>query len=300
MARNIPTSGVVHPTAIGGKNLSGKRNGFDSAKRIAPALDSALANGAGQLQEPVQALIKYKPKSERARYRKREVEFLTACNARLQQELVALAQKEAQARHLAYHDELTGLPNRSLLQDRFHQAIAQAQRRRKPLALLLLDLDEFKRVNDKLGHASGDKLLKALAERLGAGIRGADTACRYGGDEFVVMLSEIDNSHTAAALAVELGTRLGQPYVIDGYQIHITVSVGTAVYPTDGKTYDVLMKHADLAMYRAKGTGSYVSIFAASPERLSETEKQNEDASKGADRENESGPTTLDDSALAS
>jgi diguanylate cyclase len=284
MARNIPTGEVVRPTAVCGKNLGGKRNGFDSAKGIAPALDSAHANGAGQPQEPVQTLIEYKPPSGRAQYRKHEVEFLIACNAKLQQDVVELTHKEAQARHLAYHDELTGLPNRSLLQDRFQQAIAQAQRSRKPLALLLLDLDEFKRVNDRLGHASGDKLLKTLAQRLSDGIRGADTACRYGGDEFVVMLSEIDNADTAATLAVELGTRLGQPYVIDGYQIHIAVSVGTAVYPTDGETYDALMKQADLAMYRAKDRGSSVSIFAASPEHLSEAEKQNEDVPEDGDR----------------
>jgi diguanylate cyclase (GGDEF)-like protein len=300
MARNNPTDGVVRPTAVRGKNLSGKRNGFDSAQRIAPALYSAHANGAGQPQEPVQTSIEYGPPSGRAQDRKHEVEFLIECNAKLQQDLIELTHKEAQARHLAYHDELTGLPNRSLLQDRFQQAIAQAQRRRKPLALLLLDLDEFKRVNDKLGHASGDKLLKALAERLSDGIRGADTACRYGGDEFVVMLSEIDNSDTAATLAVELGTRLGQPYVVDGYQIRMTVSVGTAVYPTDGKTYDALMKHADLAMYRAKEMGSSVSIFAASSERLREAEKQNEDVSKDDDRGREYGPTAGDDSAMAS
>ncbi|OGI66029.1 MAG: hypothetical protein A2W18_10470 [Candidatus Muproteobacteria bacterium RBG_16_60_9] len=165
---------------------------------------------------------------------------------------------------------------------------------------MVLDVDEFKRVNDKLGHASGDKLLKALAQRLSDGIRGADTACRYGGDEFVVMLSEIDNSDTAVTLAVELGTRLGQPYIIDGYEIHMTVSVGTAVYPGDGKTYDALIKQADIAMYRAKGTGSNISIFAAPKQRLGKAATQNQDASKGADRGHEYDPTTRDDSALAS
>lgn len=300
MTRNIPTDEVVRPTAVRRKNLGGKRNGFDSAKKIAPTRDSAHANGTGQPQGPVDASVECKPSSDPAQYRKHEVEFLIARNIKLQQDLMELTHKEAQARHLAYHDELTGLPNRSLLQDRFQQAIAQAQRHRKPMALLLLDLDEFKRVNDKLGHAGGDKLLQVLAQRLSDGIRGADTACRYGGDEFVVMLPEIDSANSAATLAVELGTRLGQPYVIDGYQICITVSLGTAVYPTDGKTYDVLMKHADLAMYRAKGTGSDVSIFASSKEQLGAAETQHQDMFKGIDGENEPALPTLDDSALVS
>jgi diguanylate cyclase (GGDEF)-like protein len=299
----IPIGGAEHPNATHGKKLNGKRYSFGAAKKIAPGsagVPPARAQQAPHDEEPAPALIRYRQQSKPAANQKHEIELLTERNASLQQELIELAQKEAQARQLAYHDGLTGLPNRSLLQDRFHQAISQAQRHRKPLALLLLDLDEFKRVNDKLGHASGDKLLKALAQRLSAGIRGADTACRYGGDEFVVMLSEIDNSDTAVTLAVELGTRLGQPYIIDGYQIHMTVSVGTAVYPTDGKTYDALIKQADLAMYRAKGTGSNISIFAAPKERLGEAEIQNQDVSKDADRGNEYGSTPRDDSALAS
>jgi diguanylate cyclase (GGDEF)-like protein len=213
-----------------------------------------------------------------------QIEILAERNASLQHELAELARKEARARHLAYHDGLTGLPNRSLLQDRFHQAMSQAERHHKPLALLMIDLDEFKRVNDKLGHASGDKLLQSVALRLTTGIRGADTACRYGGDEFAIMLPEIDSPNIAAALAVEIGARLSEPYIIDGHKIHTAVSVGVAVYPGDGRTFDDLMKQADIAMYRAKGTGHSTSITEQPREDVGQAVLYKPAAPRNADR----------------
>lgn len=189
-----------------------------------------------------------------------QLEILTDLNIALRKEIAVLVQKEALARHSAYHDGLTGLPNRSLLQDRFQQAMVDAKRSRKPLALLLLDLDNFKHVNDKLGHASGDKLLQAVALRLTKGIRGADTACRYGGDEFVIMLPVLNSPTTATALALEIGRRLGEPYIIDDHCIQMAVSIGVAVYPGNGQTLDSLMKHADSAMYRTKGNGHGTAI----------------------------------------
>jgi diguanylate cyclase (GGDEF)-like protein len=213
-----------------------------------------------------------------------QIKLLVERNVSLQRELAELARKEAQARHLAYHDGLTGLPNRSLLQDRFHQAMSQAERHHKPLALLMLDLDEFKRVNDQLGHASGDKVLQAVALRLTKGIRGADTACRYGGDEFVIMLSEIDSPDIATALAVEISGRLGEPYIIDGHTIHMIASVGVAVYPGDGQTFDDLIKQADIAMYRTKGTGHSISIIEQIKEDVGEAELRNPSAHGNADR----------------
>lgn len=190
------------------------------------------------------------------------IETLAAANSRLNTELIELAQREAQARGFAYHDELTGLPNRRLLLDRLSQAVAQGERQHKHVVLLLLDLDGFKSVNDKLGHAAGDKLLHTVAERLSASLRGADTACRYGGDEFVVMLPEVD--HTAMAIAVETKLRaaVALPYLIDGFEIRMTASVGRVAYPTDGQTYEELMRKADDALYRAKGTKCTVSIKA--------------------------------------
>ena len=119
------------------------------------------------------------------------IEHLIRRNILLEQQLNQLTNREAQARRLAYHDALTGLPNRTLLEDRFSQAISLARRQRKLVAILLIDLDGFKSINDNLGHITGDKMLRTVAARLAGSIRGADTVCRYGGDEFVVMLPEV-------------------------------------------------------------------------------------------------------------
>lgn len=185
---------------------------------------------------------------------RQQIDILTQRNACLERKLAALTQQEMQARYLALHDSLTGLPNRRLLKDRFRQAIAGAMRHRKPLALLLLDVNGFKWVNDKLGHAVGDRLLVSMVQRLTAGIRGGDTACRYGGDEFVLLLSEIDHREAAANVAGKVGTCLAAPYLAGGYRIQMSVSIGAAVYPFDGHTYEALMVYADKAMYRQKNT----------------------------------------------
>jgi len=218
------------------------------------------------------------------KYARHHIEILAERNIGLQKDLTELVQKEAQTRHLAYHDELTGLPNRSLLQDRFQQAMSQAERHHKPLALLLLDLNRFKRVNDSLGHVSGDKLLQAVALRLTKSIRGADTACRYGGDEFVIMLPEIYRPNIVTALAVEISGRLSEPYIIDGHKIHTAASVGVAVYPRDGKTFEALMKQADIAMYRSKGTRHSTSITEQPKKDVGEAGLYTLPAPKGADR----------------
>ena len=163
---------------------------------------------AADMPELIRALVLCRQQIESARHK---IDTLVARNATLQQSLNELTEKEAQTRQMAYYDSLTGLPNRSLLQDRFSQAIFQAKRWRKPLALLLLDLDEFKHVNDKLGHLAGDKLLQAVAERLMAGIRGMDTACRYGGDEFILMLPEISKQSMISEVVSKVRARLSNP-----------------------------------------------------------------------------------------
>jgi len=257
MARSSHTSETVYLKAVSSTKLHGERSSPSTAEKTASGPAVARAVPAPDLKTFTKVLGECKQLVKRAQH---QIEILAERNACLQHELIELAHKEAQARYLAYHDELTGLPNRSLLQDRFRQAMSQAERHHKPLALLFLDLDEFKRVNDKLGHAGGDKLLQAVAVRLTKGIRGADTACRYGGDEFVIMLPEIDSPASAVALAVEIGGRVGEPYIIDGHKIHMTASVGVAVHPGDGRTLDDLMKQADIAMYRAKGMGHATSI----------------------------------------
>jgi diguanylate cyclase (GGDEF)-like protein/PAS domain S-box-containing protein len=157
--------------------------------------------------------------------------------------------------HMAQHDVLTGLPNRGLLKDRVSQAIATAKRSRTRLALMFLDLDGFKYVNDSLGHAIGDKLLQSIGARLVSCVRGSDTVSRQGGDEFVILLSEIKHSADAGINARKTLMRLAEPYHIDGHELHLTGSAGLSTYPEDGDTAEILFAHADKAMYQAKKFG---------------------------------------------
>lgn len=157
--------------------------------------------------------------------------------------------------HLAQHDSLTDLPNRIVLNDRLAQALALARRHQQMLALLFLDLDRFKSVNDSLGHAIGDRLLQSVAERLLACVRSSDTVSRQGGDEFVILLSEVACPADAAVSAEKILLALSMPLRIDQRDLHLTASIGIVTYPDDGMEAETLLKHADLAMYRAKATG---------------------------------------------
>ena len=157
--------------------------------------------------------------------------------------------------HLAQHDFLTGLPNRLLLTERFSHAIGLAQRHSKQVGLLFLDLDNFKHINDSLGHAIGDQLLQSVANRLVASVRATDTVCRQGGDEFVILLDEIGQPQDAAHVAETLRTALDVPHLIGGHELHTSLSVGISIYPDDGTEVDVLMQNADTAMYHAKASG---------------------------------------------
>lgn len=160
--------------------------------------------------------------------------------------------KLTQAHHFGYYDELTRLPNRRLLLNRLQQAITQSDRQHKQIALLFIDLDKFKSINDSFGHTTGDKLLQMFAERLVACIRYGDTACRYGGDEFLIMLPEMDNLENVAAVTEKIRTQLSMPYVIDGNAIVLSASIGTTIYPINGKNCSDLINQADIAMYCAK------------------------------------------------
>lgn len=150
------------------------------------------------------------------------------------------------------HDALTDLPNRTVLEDRLVQAIAVAQRNRKQLAVFFLDLNGFKAINDTLGHAVGDRLLKSVAQRLIGCVRGSDTISRQGGDEFVVLLPEVSHAQAAAVSADKILAALHEPHLIDGHEIRADASLGIAVYPDDGTTAEALIQTADLAMYQAK------------------------------------------------
>jgi diguanylate cyclase (GGDEF)-like protein/PAS domain S-box-containing protein len=160
-----------------------------------------------------------------------------------------------QITHSAEHDFLTGLPNRMLLNDRIGQAIALAPRHMKHVAVLFLDLDGFKHINDSLGHLTGDKLLQSIAERLVECVRVSDTVSRQGGDEFVVLLSEVAQSEDAAITARRMLQAVSQPHSIDKHDLHITTSIGVSVYPEDGLDAATLIKNADTAMYQAKEGG---------------------------------------------
>ena len=160
-----------------------------------------------------------------------------------------------QMMHSAEHDFLTGLPNRMLLNDRVNQAIAAAPRHNKKVAVLFLDLDGFKHINDSLGHPIGDKLLQSIAKRLVDCVRSSDTVSRQGGDEFVVLLSEMEQSEDAAISALRLLQAVVEAHTIDQHDLHVTTSIGVSVFPDDGKDAETLIKNADTAMYQAKENG---------------------------------------------
>ncbi|HEX5804289.1 MAG TPA: EAL domain-containing protein [Azospira sp.] len=160
-----------------------------------------------------------------------------------------------QMSHLARHDFLTGLPNRVLLTERLAQSIGLARRHRKQVGLFFLDLDYFKHINDSLGHRIGDELLRSVAIRLVDCVRTTDTVCRQGGDEFVILLAEIEHPQDAAHIAEKLIAAFATPHRVDGHELHVTPSIGLAIYPDDGNDAETVMKNADIAMYHAKAAG---------------------------------------------
>ncbi len=174
----------------------------------------------------------------------------------LRAELEGLRRTNETFRDLAHHDHLTGLPNRGLLFDRLTLAIAQAHRLASQLAVLFLDLDDFKAVNDSFGHAFGDRVLVDLARSLRGCVRAGDTVARLGGDEFVVLLDPVGGADDAARVAAKLRDSMRLPIRVDGRQAWLTASIGISVYPGDGTSADALMSSADAAMYRDKQQGS--------------------------------------------
>jgi len=159
------------------------------------------------------------------------------------------------SRHQALHDVLTGLPNRSLFLDRLDNVLNLAKRNEEMLAVMFLDLDGFKEINDTFGHASGDLVLQDLAERLKLFLRDSDTLARLGGDEFVLLLPRIKTESDAAIVATKIRDSLGQPFSILGQEIFLSLSFGISIYPGDGDDSHTLIKNADMAMYSAKSAG---------------------------------------------
>ena len=189
---------------------------------------------------------------------------------------MTVIEREKAVRHIAFHDVLTGLPNRALFNDRLEHGLAQAKRNGWTLALMFIDLDGFKAINDSHGHVAGDSVLQTIAERLRTHTRGGDTVSRHGGDEFLFLITEIRDKDFVAGIAGKLLQTIQEPCSISIRDLNISVvvkaSIGISLFPADGDTADALVSRADQAMYRAKeGKSGYA--FA-----------ENEVASAGTDR----------------
>jgi diguanylate cyclase (GGDEF)-like protein len=196
---------------------------------------------------------------------------LAHANQGLEAEIVERRLADQRVMHMAHHDALTALPNRTLLTDRLEQAIARAGRSGNNVALLFLDLDRFKNVNDSLGHGVGDQLLQAVAARLTACLRAEDTAARLGGDEFIISLPEVADGAEPARVAARILAELSRPFEVAGHQLPAEASIGIAVYPDDGDNAQALLRNADTAMYHAKdsGRGNYQFFSPQMNERVS-------------------------------
>ena len=175
--------------------------------------------------------------------------------AAIYRDITEVRSKDENIRHLAFHDALTGLPNRALLRERLDHAIERARREREGLALMFMDLDRFKAVNDQLGHGAGDLLLQLVAQRVKGHLRGTDTLARLGGDEFVVLLENTSDVDVCTRLAGKIIAALSEPIDLNGHLAQIGASIGISIFPADGVDVESLLKRADLAMYAAKSEG---------------------------------------------
>lgn len=212
-----------------------------------------------------QAVERLQLLNEELEQRVRErTEQLAQANQMLQAEVDERLQAEDRARHLSLHDALTGLPNRRLLQDRLAQSLAQARREDWQVAVMFVDLDRFKNINDTLGHAIGDDVLREMARRLKAVLRDTDTVSRVGGDEFVVVLPHTQVEGEIAPIAAKIMAEMSAPLTVGDRLLHVTPSIGVSVFPHDGDDPAKLLSFADAAMYHAKGSGRHnVQFYAA-------------------------------------
>jgi diguanylate cyclase (GGDEF)-like protein len=195
-------------------------------------------------------------------------ERLVIASVQLQVEAEKIAKAKEEMAHLAYHDSLTDLPNRMQLYDRIAQAIAFAKRRSTKLAILFLDLDRFKNINDSLGHAVGDQLLQSVAQRLKSAVRDTDTVSRHGGDEFILLLSELNPSDGLNLKIEEIHKIITAPYRIAETIVDIGATIGVSIFPDDGADSETLIRHADSAMYNAKECGRNKYQFYRSEMRI--------------------------------
>ena len=177
-------------------------------------------------------------------------------------QFIARKQAEERVRRLAHYDELTGLPNRTMFNQSLGHALAQARRNDKPLAILFIDLDRFKYINDSLGHEAGDRVLKEVALRLTGCLRDSDTVGRFGGDEFVVLLEEMPQPTNIAAVANKVLAAVAKPFILGTQEFHLTASIGISTFPADSSDLQSLLKNADVAMYRAKEQGNNYQYYS--------------------------------------
>jgi diguanylate cyclase (GGDEF)-like protein len=183
---------------------------------------------------------------------RRELETLRATNACLVRELEALKEREAQVQRLADRDGLTGLYNRRRMLELLDSAIAEAARQRQCVGLLFIDLNGFKGINDEYGHSAGDDILTSVAMRIAGRVRTGDFVCRYGGDEFVVVLPNVPEAAAVSRVADTIRERVALPYWIQGNEQHLTAAIGESMYPRDGDSAEALLHRADQSMYRLK------------------------------------------------
>jgi diguanylate cyclase (GGDEF)-like protein/PAS domain S-box-containing protein len=197
--------------------------------------------------------------SERVLCMDAEAKFIrskrTICMTGMIQDITEHKRTEERLEHLAHIDAVTNLPNRALFLDRLEQAIAQAKRWSQKFAILFLDLDRFKMINDTLGHDMGDAVLETVARRLEGSVRGMDTVARYAGDEYILILMDIEEAQSAAFVAQKILDAIARPFTLNGHHYYLGASIGISIYPVDGKTAKTLVKHADAALYLAKEKG---------------------------------------------